>query len=145
MVIKWGSTLVLGLVAVAVSACGSDLMTPEKVAGEYALVRVDDARLPVVVAETETRTEEITGGELILFAFAEYTLTVDFRITLETLSGPVVSDSTFIDVGPFRIEGDLIVMQSTRPGVTRFGTLDGSSIVVGLAREGPNLLLTYRR
>jgi hypothetical protein len=120
-------------------------LTPEKVAGEYNLVRVDDKRLPVVVGETDTRTEAIVGGELILFDFAEYTLTVDFRITLQTLSGPVVSDSTFIDVGPFTIDDDLILMQSTRPGVTRFGTVDGSSIIVGLAREGPNLLLTYRR
>ena len=140
-----GSLLVFGFASVAMSACGSDLMTPEKVAGEYSLVRVDGARLPVVVGATETRTEEIIGGELILFAFAEYTLTVDFRITLETLSGPVVSDSTFIDVGPFAIDDDLLIMQSTRPGLTRYGTLDGSSIVVGFAREGPNLLLTYRR
>ncbi len=139
------SLLALGFVALCGLACGSDLVTPEKLAGEYALVRVDGARLPVMVGATETRTEEIVGGELILFAFAEYTLTVDFRITLETLSGPVVSDSTFIDVGPFRIEDELIVMQSTRPGLTRYGTLDGSSIVVGFAREGPNLLLTYRR
>lgn len=139
------SLLALGFVALAGLACGSDLATPEELAGEYALVRVDDARLPVVVGVTETRTEEIIGGELILFAFAEYTLTVDFRITLETLSGPVVSDSTFIDVGPFAIDDDLLIMQSTRPGVTRFGTLDGSSIIVGFAREGPNLLLTYRR
>jgi len=137
--------LILGFVALASQACGSDPVTPEELAGEYALVRVDGARLPVVVGETETRTEEIIGGELILFAFAEYTLSVDFRITLETLSGPVVSDSTFIDVGPFTIDEDLLIMQSTRPGVTRFGTLDGSSIIVGLAREGPNLLLTYRR
>lgn len=142
---RLGSVLVLGLAIVAASACGSDLLTPEKVAGEYNLVRVDGTRLPVVVGETETRTEEITGGDLILFAFAEYTLTVDFRITLQTLTGPVVSDSTLIDVGPFSIDGDLILMQSTRPGLTRFGTVDGSSIIVGLAREGPNLLLTYRR
>ena len=139
------SLLSLGLVALAGLACGSDPVTPEELAGEYGLVRVDGARLPVVVGQTETRTEEIIGGELILFAFAEYTLTVDFRITIETLSGPVVSDSTFIDVGPFAIDDDLLIMQSTRPGVTRFGTLDGSSIIVGLAREGPNLLLTYRR
>jgi hypothetical protein len=139
------SPLVLVSAVLAVSACGSSVVTPEEIAGEYTLVRVDGARLPVVVGQTETRTEEIIGGELILFAFAEYTLTVDFRITIETLSGPVVSDSTFIDVGPFAIDGDLLVMQSTRPGVTRFGTLDGSSIIVGLAREGPNLLLTYRR
>jgi hypothetical protein len=143
--VKWRSVLVLGLAAVAASACGSDLLTPEKVAGEYNLVRVDGTRLPVVVGETDTRTEEITGGELVLFDFAEYTLTVEFRISLQTLSGPVVSDSTLIDVGPFTIDDDLILMQSTRPGLTRFGTVDGSSIVVGLAREGPNLLLTYRR
>lgn len=140
----WRLTLNLGFVAVAASACGSDPLTPEKVAGEYDLIRVDDAPLPVVVAETETRVEEITGGELILFAFAEYTLTVDFRITLETLSGPVVSDSTFTDVGPFTIDDDLIIMQS-RPGLARFGSVDGSRIIVGLARDGPNLLLTYRR
>ena len=137
--------LVLVFAALAVSACGSSVVTPDEIAGEYTLVRVDDARLPVVVGETETRTEEIVGGELILFAFAEYTMTVDFRITLETLSGPVVSDSTFTDVGPFTIDDDLIVMQSTRPGLARFGTLDGSNIIVGFAREGPNLLLTYRR
>lgn len=40
---------------------------------------------------------------------------------------------------------DLLIMQSTRPRLTRYGTLDGSSIIVGLAREGPNLLPTYRR
>jgi hypothetical protein len=137
--------LALGFVALASLACGSDLVTPEELAGEYALVRVDGAQLPVVVGQTETRTVGIIGGALTLFAFAEYTLTIDFRITIETLSGPVVSDSTFIDVGPFAIDDDLLIMQSTRPGVTRFGTLDGSSIIVGFAREGPNLLLTYRR
>lgn len=133
------------LIVLACQACGSSPVTPDEIAGEYALVRVDGSGLPVVVGESETRTEEITGGELILFSFAEYTLNIDFRITLETLSGPVVSDSTFIDVGPFTIDGDLIIMQSTRPGLARYGTLDGSNIIVGFAREGPNLLLTYRR
>jgi hypothetical protein len=142
---RWSRILVLGFVAVWLSACGSDVLTPDKVAGEYDLVRVDDARLPVVVGQTETRVEEIIGGELILFEFSEYTLNVDFRITLQTASGQLVSDSTFIDVGPYTIDDDLIIMQSTRPGVARFGSVDGSSIIVGLAREGPNLLLTYRR
>lgn len=140
-----GSLLVLTFAAIAVSACGSGVVTADELAGEYTLVRVDDTRLPVVVGGSETRTEEIVGGELILFSFSEYTMTVDFRITLETLSGPVVSDSTFTDVGPFTVDDDLIVMQSTRPGLARFGTLDGSNIIVGFAREGPNLLLTYRR
>jgi hypothetical protein len=143
--IRTSSFLELILLAAATSACGSDLVTPDEIAGDYALVRVDDARLPVVVAETETRTEEIVGGSLALFAFAEYTMSIDFRITLITQSGLVVTDSTFIDVGPFTINDDLIVMRSTRPGVTRYGTLDGSSVIVGYAREGPNLLLTYRR
>lgn len=137
--------LVIVLTVLACHACGSSPVTPDEIAGEYALVRVDGSGLPVVVGETETRTEEIIGGELILFSFAEYTLNIDFRITLETLSGPVVSDSTFIDVGPFTIDGDLIIMQSTRPGLVRYGTVDGSSIIVGFARDGPNLLLTYRR
>lgn len=143
--IRISSSLQLLLLAAAASACGSDPVTPQSLAGEYALVRVDDKRLPVTVGQSETRTEEIVGGTLILFEFAEYTMTVEFRITLTTQSGPVVTDSTFTDVGPFTISDDLILMQSTRPGLTRYGTLDGSSVIVGFAREGPNLLLTYRR
>jgi hypothetical protein len=139
------SALELILLAAAASACGSGPVTPQSLAGEYGLVRVDDKRLPVTVGESETRTEEIVGGTLVLFEFAEYTMTVEFRITLATLSGPVITDSTFTDVGPFTIGDDLIVMQSTRPGLARYGTLDGSSVVVGFARDGPNLLLTYRR
>jgi hypothetical protein len=139
------SPIGLVLASLAVSACGEDRLTLDEIVGEYAMVRVDDSRLPVVVRQTETRTEEITGGRLTLLPSSEYTMTVDFRITLDALSGPIVDDSTFIDVGPLTIGQDYLIMETTTPGLIMYGTVSGSSITVGLPREGPNHLLTYRR
>ncbi|MHC4235170.1 MAG: hypothetical protein ACYSUQ_08650 [Planctomycetota bacterium] len=135
----------LVLASLVVGGCGEDRLTLDEIVGEYAMVRVDDSGLPVVVRQTETRTEEITGGRLTLLPSSEYTMTVDFRITLDALSGPILDDSTFIDVGPLTIGQDYLIMETTTPGLILYGTVSGSSITVGLPREGPNHLLTYRR
>jgi hypothetical protein len=139
------TTVAFFLALLITTACRDDPLTVQSVAGVYTLIEANESRLPTVVIDTIGRTEEITGGELTFFEFAEYVMTFDFRITVQTVSGPVVTDSTGLQTGPFTIVGDIIEMASTRRGQTLYGTVDGSEITVGIPREGPNLLLTYKR
>lgn len=144
--IRFVSKAVCFCLAVSITtACRDDPLTIQSLAGIYTLVEANESPLPTVVRDTVGRTEEVTGGELTFFEFAEYVMTFDFRITVQTGSGPVVTDSTGLQTGPFTIVGDVIEMASTRRGQTLYGTVSGSEITVGVPRDGPNLLLTYKR
>jgi hypothetical protein len=135
----------LAATAVAVAACGDDQLTFESLAGEYQLVRIDGSAPPVEVRRTPERVEQITGGRLLLLDAGDYVMRVIFVVTQSGEVGPIQWDSTFIETGPFTIDGSLLAMQTTTEGVVMFGNVRGSTIVVGVPTIEGRPVLTFVR
>ena len=137
------SVFVLGL-----TACSDDPLTPESLAGEYILFSADGRSLPATIVTSDTLlVTEVTGGRLTLLADLQYSITVDFRITDPQLPGNPMTER-FTDVGPWTLREGLLLFESTTPGATWFGEVDGSAITVGIGE--PDFLLnrldvTYRK
>ena len=133
--------------ALALTACGDEPLTIEGLAGEYTLVAAAGSGLPATVESSDTLVIQVTGGRLSLISNGQYTLTADFQLTDPGAPGDT-STQTFIDVGPWEITGDFVLLASTTPGKTWVGTVDGSEITVELSEPDflqNRLTLTYRR
>jgi hypothetical protein len=127
------ATLLLGSLA-----C-SDPITPESLAGEYNLVSADGSSIPATIATSDTLVvTEVTGGRLVLLANQNYSLFVDFRITNPQQPGNPTTER-FTDVGPYTFGEGLLMFESTTPGTTWFGEVDGTEITVGIGE--PDFLL----
>ncbi len=75
---------------------------------------------------------EVTGGDLLLLQIEEYSMTVDFRLSDPRTPGDT-STFQFVDVGPWSVTDQLVLLQSTTPGRVWAGSVDGLAInlVVG--------------
>jgi hypothetical protein len=133
----------LALAVVLANACREDPLTFESLAGEYSLLKVDGEEPPVVVSDTGAGTKEITGGRLTMFDYGDYLMTIDYRTTLPGVGDPVSTDSTFIETGPYSIQGDVLILATTIKGMTLAATVSGSLITIGLPSDGAPIILSF--
>ncbi|HSG82909.1 MAG TPA: hypothetical protein VLC48_11700 [Gemmatimonadota bacterium] len=143
---------VLGLIIAlaglsGLAACEAGLLSIETLSGEYNLIAAEDSSLPATVQSSDTLVIEVMGGELLLLEIAQYSMAVDFR-----LSDPRAPDDTstfrFVDVGPWAVTDQLVLLESTTPGRVWAGSVDG--LAINLVVAEPDFLefpitLRFRR
>ncbi len=139
------ATLILAVATL--TACGGDPLTIEGLADEYIMIAAEGQALPATVQTSDTLEIQVTGGDLVLLPNAKYSFTVDFRFIDPQMPGNATTE-TFIEVGPWSIEGDYLLLESTTPGRIWIGAVDGSRISIDIIEpeflELP-ITIEYRR
>jgi hypothetical protein len=130
------------------AGCSGGPVSVADVSATYNLVSVDDVPVPATIYTTADSTAEITGGQLSLLTNEQYTITIDYRVTVDGPGGPDVQTPQYLDLGPYAVDGDFVLLRSTTPGLTYAGLIEGSTITIEITRAfgtGPRLVLAYRR
>jgi hypothetical protein len=92
------------VLVVAPSAAQEKAATPAPVAGSYTLAKVDNADLPILIAEKDGCKQEVTAAELTITAENKYT----FESTIKETCGDKVQEKKNAEKGSLAVAGAAI-------------------------------------
>jgi hypothetical protein len=141
-------TLAVGVVCL-VAACSGDATRPSstaQIAGEYTLQTIDGQPLPYTLVE-------VAGGYLLQQVSGTMTLNANrtfieqalLRETINTIGGPVVSDTIIVLDGSWEAEDSVIVLTSQRDGSVLFGTANGGRLTLHFEGNDAQLVTYFYR
>lgn len=135
--------------ALALGACDDGPITPEEIAGDYALVQAYDTALPVIVRASESCDTYLVDGTLSLESNGSFTLILDQEEDCSRAGGSTLPEQRSYG-GSFALNGASLTFAWDAGGEAPFaGSVDDGRVTVDVTDPGASaagsLPLTFER